>query len=185
PAVFAQLEQEVLPKLLQLPSAPRIWSAGCSEGAELYSVAILMAKLGGLGGSFLLGSDCRQEAIERAKRGVYLPSERDLPTNVSGHFQERSDGQLAVSHELRQAVTWEQSDLLASRSLGTWDLILCRNLAIYLEPVAADVLWMRLAEALAPGGYLVVGKAEKPRVSSLRRIAPSIYCKCMRPHTSS
>jgi chemotaxis methyl-accepting protein methylase len=69
--------------------------------------------------------------------------------------------------------------------LGTWDLILCRNLAIYLEPVAAEVLWMRLAEAIAPGGYLIVGKAEKPRVSSLRRVAPSIYCKCTRLQTSS
>lgn len=185
PSVFDQLEQEVLPKLLQRPSPPRIWSAGCSEGAELYSVAMLLAKLGSLNGSLLLGSDCRQEAIERATRGVYLPPERALPANASGHFRELSDGRIAVSHELRQAVTWEQGDLLASRSLGTWDLILCRNLAIYLEPVAADLLWMRLAEALAPGGYLIVGKAEKPRVSCLRRIGPSIYCKCMRPHTSS
>ena len=185
PSVFAQLEQEVLPDLLQRPSPPRIWSAGCSEGAELYSVAMLLAKLGGLSGSLLVGTDCRQEAIERAKRGIYLPSERGLPANASGHCRELSDGRLAVSHELRQTVTWEQSDLLESRSQGTWDLILCRNLAIYLEPIAAEMLWMRLAEALAPGGYLIVGKAEKPRVPSLRRIAPSIYCKCTRPHTSS
>jgi len=184
PAVFAQLEQDVLPKLLRRPARPRIWSAGCSEGSELYSVAMLMAKLGGLAGSLLLGSDCRQEAIERARRGVYPPAERALPANASGHCLELSDGRIAVSHELRQAVTWEQSNLLASRSLGTWDLILCRNLAIYLEPVAAEVLWMRLAEALAPGGYLIVGKAEKPRVSSLRRIAPSIYCKCTSLQTS-
>lgn len=185
PPVFAQLEQDVLPKLLQRTSGPRIWSAGCSEGAELYSVAMLLAKLGGLNGSLLTGSDCRQEAIERAKQGVYLPSERALPVSAGAHCRILSDGRIAVSPELREVVTWEQSDLLASRSLGSWDLILCRNLAIYLEPVAAEVLWIRLAEALAPGGYLVVGKAEKPRVSSLRRIAPSIYCKCTHLHTSS
>ena len=185
PAVFEQLEQEILPKLLQRPSPPRIWSAGCSEGAELYSVAMLLAKTGGLKGSLLLGSDCRQEAIERAKQGVYLPEERALPANASGHCQKLSDGRIAVSHELRQVVTWEQSDLLDARQLGTWDLILCRNLAIYLEPVAADMLWMRLAQALAPGGYLIVGKAEKPRVSSLRRIAPSIYSRSTRLQTSS
>jgi chemotaxis protein methyltransferase CheR len=185
PAVFARLEQEVLPKLLLRLSRPRIWSAGCSEGAELYSVAMLMAKLGGLNGSLLLGSDCRQEAIERAKRGVYPLGERALPAHATKHCLQRPDGRIAISHELRQAVTWEQNDLLASRSLGTWDLILCRNLAIYLEPVAAEVLWMRLAEAIAPGGYLIVGKAEKPRVSSLRRVAPSIYCKCTRLQTSS
>jgi chemotaxis methyl-accepting protein methylase len=185
PAVFTQLEYDVLPKLLQRPSPPRIWSAGCSEGAELYSMAMLLAKLGALDGSLLLGSDCRPEAIERAKRAVYLPSERALPLPAGEYWQELSDGRIAISHDLRQAVSWEQSDLLASRSLGTWDLILCRNLAIYLEAAATEVLWMRLADALAPGGFLIVGKAEKPRLPSLRRIAPSIYCKCTRPQTSS
>lgn len=185
PAVFAQLEERVLPKLLQRPARPRVWSAGCSEGAELYSVAILLAKLGGLKGSHLLGSDFRPAAIERAKRGVYLPGERALPVTASGHWQELADGRITMSHELREALRWEESDLLDARALGTWDLILCRNLAIYLEPVAAEVLWMRLAEALAPGGFLIVGKAEKPRLSSLRRVAPSIYCKCPRLQTSS
>jgi chemotaxis protein methyltransferase CheR len=185
PDVFTQLEHDILPKLLQRPTRPRVWSAGCSDGAELFSVAMLLAKLGALDGCFLLGSDCRPEALERAKRAAYLRGERVLPLATGGHWQELSDGRIAISHELRRAVSWEQSDLLASRPLGTWDLILCRNLAIYLEPVAAGLLWKRLADALAPGGFLIVGKAEKPRLPSLRRIAPSIYCKCTRPQTSS
>lgn len=184
PAVFTQLEHDVLPKLLQRPAPPRVWSAGCSEGAELYSVAMLLAKFGALEGSRLLGSDCRPAAIERAMRGVYLPGERVMPATAGGHWQELADGRIAMSREIRQAVQWEQSDLLAPRPLGTWDLILCRNVAIYLEPAAAETLWRRLAEALAPGGFLIVGKAEKPRLSSLRRVAPSIYCKCTRLQTS-
>jgi len=184
PAVFMELEQDILPQLIQRPEGPRIWSAGCSEGAELYSVAMLLAKLGALDGSLLLGSDCRPEALERAKLGVYQAPERTLPVAAGGHWKDHPDGRIAISQELRHAVRWEQSDLLASRPLGTWDLILCRNLAIYLEPIAAEVLWMRLTEALAPGGFLIVGKAEKPRQSSLRRVAPSIYCKWMPLHTS-
>jgi chemotaxis methyl-accepting protein methylase len=184
PAVFVQLERDILPKLIQRPVPPRVWSAGCSEGAELYSVAMLLAKLGALEGGRLLGSDCRPAAIERAKRGVYSPGERVMPATAGGHWQELADGRIAMSHAIRQAVQWEETDLLAPRPLGTWDLILCRNVAIYLEPVAAEALWKRLAEALAPGGFLIVGKAEKPRLSILRRVAPSIYCKCTRPQTS-
>jgi chemotaxis protein methyltransferase CheR len=185
PAIFRELEEYVLPKLLQRPARPRIWSAGCSEGAELYSVAILLAKLGGLDGSRLLGSDCRWDAIDRAKRGVYLPGDREFPVTASRHWQELADGRITMSHEIRQALQWELADLLAPRASGSWDLILCRNLAIYLEPLAAEVLWSRLAEALAPGGFLIVGKAEKPRLSCLRRVASSIYCKCTSLPTSS
>jgi chemotaxis protein methyltransferase CheR len=185
PAVFKELEDDVLPKLLERPTRPRVWSAGCSEGAELHSVAILLAKLGGLEGSQLLGSDCRREAIERAKRGVYLPGGRELPATAGRHWQELADGRIAISHEIRRMLQWEQVDVLAPRAAGAWDLILCRNLAIYLEPIAAETLWSRLAEALAPGGVLVVGKAEKPRLSCLRRISPSIYCKCTSLPTSS
>ncbi|MEK7954073.1 CheR family methyltransferase [Luteolibacter soli] len=184
PSVFAHLEQHILPKLTQRSPSLRIWSAACSDGAELYSVAILLAKLGSLKGSHLLGSDCRPDAIEHAKRGVYLPRERAQPVSAAFHSQELADGRIVMSHEIREALQWEQSDLLAPRPWESWDLILCRNLAIYLEPLAAEVLWGRLAEALAPGGFLIVGKAEKPRISSLHRISPSIYRKCPRPHTS-
>lgn len=185
PIVFDQLDEDVLPKLLQRSAGPRIWSAGCSEGAELYSVAILLAKLGGLDRCRLLGSDFRRDAIERAKRGVFLPGDRELPADASRHWQLLADGRISMSHEIREALQWERADLLAHRDLGTWDLILCRNLAIYLEPFAAEVLWSRLAEALAPGGFLIVGKAEKPRLSCLRRVAPSIYSKCTSHPASS
>ncbi|WP_264499199.1 CheR family methyltransferase [Luteolibacter flavescens] len=184
PAVFIHLEQEVMPLLLRRPARPRIWSAGCSEGAELYSVGLLLAKLGALDECVLLGSDCRPGALARARQGVYLPGDRSLPVN-GGQWQRLSDGRIAMSHELRKAMRWEQSDLLASGPTGTWDLILCRNLAIYLEPASADALWSRLSDALAPGGFLVVGRAEKPNLPGLHRVAPSIYHKCSSSHRTS
>jgi chemotaxis protein methyltransferase CheR len=56
-------------------------------------------------------------------------------------------------------------------------MILCRNLAIYLEPATALRMWQHLANALVPGGILVVGKAEKPQLAGLRRISPCIFKK--------
>ena len=70
-SVFETLRTSVLPQLAMQRRPLRIWSAGCSNGAELYSVAILLAQAGMLEGSFLLGSDCRSEAVEQARAAAY------------------------------------------------------------------------------------------------------------------
>jgi chemotaxis methyl-accepting protein methylase len=178
-AVFERLEREILPDLMLGGRAPRVWSAGSSDGLELYSVAMLLARLGGLPGSHLLGSDCRAAAIERASGGTY-PG-RPLPEGLESFYREDGPGTVVIAPELRRAVRWELADVMAADPARTWDLILCRNLAIYLEPAAVERLWYRLAAALAPGGYLIVGKAERPSLPGLLRTGPSIYRKCTRP----
>ena len=73
PTVFVCIRDEVLPDLLRESPAPRIWSVGCSEGAELYSMAMLLAERGALENSDLLGTDCRADAIHRAAMGSFMP----------------------------------------------------------------------------------------------------------------
>ena len=63
---------------------------------------------------------------------------------------------------LRRRTRWVQADATRRVLAGPWDVILCRNLAIYLTPSASAALFTRLAAALVPGGHLVVGKAERP-----------------------
>ena len=85
-----------------------------------------------------------------------------------------------VCDALRQAVCWEQGNILdAPRGDAPgWDLILCRNVAIYLEADASALLWSRLLQALRVGGVLVVGKAERPvGQGSLVRLAPCAFEK--------
>ncbi len=70
PAVFEAVRARVVPELAARGRGPlRIWSAGCSSGEELYSLAILLAEAGLLAGSFLLGTDCRIEAVRQARSG--------------------------------------------------------------------------------------------------------------------
>ena len=81
---------------------------------------------------------------------------------------------------LRQATRWQQSNDLAGPPVGqpSWDLILCRNVAIYLEPTAAARLWTVLVGSLRFGGILVVGKAERPQQQlALLRLAPCVFEK--------
>jgi chemotaxis methyl-accepting protein methylase len=73
---------------------------------------------------------------------------------------------------------WRHGDLLTRAEPGPWDLILCRNVAIYLRPEAADRIWNALVATLRPGGYLVLGRAERPAgVDGLVAVRPCVYRK--------
>ncbi len=181
PEVFSCLSEVVIPTLFAGRDDLRVWSAGCADGAELYSLAMLLAERGSLPGSTLVGTDCRADAIAQARRGWF--DEARLQT-LDERFRRKyfvpRQGGRQVCNELRRATTWRQDDALAGDSgpEGGWDLILCRNLAIYLEPAALVRLWRVLTKALRIGGILVAGKAERPEpLSSLVRLAPCIFEK--------
>ena len=159
PAQFELLERQVVPALVAHRGPIRVWSAGCADGSELYSVALVLEQLGVLGRAHLLGSDLLEENLALARRGVY--------------------GDTAMPATARARVRWEQRDLTRDGAPpGRWRLVLCRNLAIYLSRSAKRALHETLAEALAPGGVLMVGRSERiadPGGLGLSRIAPHTY----------
>ena len=189
--VFEALEAG-LPALLRASAADgnrplRVWSAGCSDGAELYSVAMLLAELCALQRCELLGTDCRREAIVTATKGVFSATGlRGLPAAMIDRYVLPDAGANVMSGEgsklhriderLRGAVRWLQSDLLGGPQPGPWDLVLCRNVAMYLEPLAADRLWRGIVSSLWPGGLLVLGKAERPSAAAARELSPVAPC---------
>jgi chemotaxis protein methyltransferase CheR len=159
PEQFHLLERELLPLVVGTRRQLRVWSAGCADGSELYSVGIVLAQLGLLENTSLLGSDLLAENVKLAEHGVY------------------GDVQLPAS--LRARMRWEQRDLLREPPpTGKWGVILCRNLAIYLRGDAKERLHERLAGALAPGGVLLVGRSErigKPARIGLEPVAAHAY----------
>lgn len=159
PAQFELLEHELLPTLLADGRRLRVWSAGCANGAELYSVALLLERLRALDRSFLLGSDLLQENIAQARRGVY--------------------GEEEMSAHLRRQTRWERRDLILDGAPpGHWSLVLCRNVAIYLTPIARDRLHRMLAGSLAARGVLLLGRSERiadPDRLGLERVGPHAY----------
>jgi chemotaxis protein methyltransferase CheR len=178
--VFQALEA-LLPGLAieSPPEGMRILSVGCSDGSELYSVAILLAERGLLGPARgqLWGIDCRSAAIAAATRGVYAEGALSgLPTAWRELYFEGAAGGRRIIEPLRAACRWETGDAFSSPERQV-DLLLCRNLAIYLEPEATRELWVTCASRLRNGGVLVVGKAERPAVEGLDRIGPCLYRK--------
>jgi chemotaxis protein methyltransferase CheR len=177
-SVFDYVREVALPSEFASNARVRILSAACSDGSELYTVAALVDRMDRLDDADLWGLDCRDSALEVARRGRY--SENALthfPESLRSAYLEPAGGNLQVRDKLRAATNWTVGNALSISHLGRWNLIFCRNLAIYLRPATSATLWHGLFRALEPGGYLVVGRAEKPRVSGLTRVGPCTYRK--------
>lgn len=178
--VFEKLRETVLPELFERHGRLRVWSAACSEGQELYSVAMLLAEAGRLGDCELLGTDCRSEAIEQARSGVFAREALEEALDEMGGTRYFTLSRLsaAIDATLRMQTRWRVADLLSHAERGPWQLILWRNMAIYLESQAAEDVWLRLCTELVPGGYLIAGKADHlPKWLPLERVASCIYRK--------
>jgi chemotaxis protein methyltransferase CheR len=177
--VFEQLRQNILPQLLSRGDPLRIWSAACSDGQELYSVGMLLEELGCLADCELVGTDLRSEAINQARSGIFARSSLDQLDELRRRRFFTEGGNSAVIHPvLRSRTNWEVADLLRGAEAGPWDLILWRNMAIYLENEAADRVWEELCAVLQPGGYLIGGRADiPPKWLPLKRVGPCTYQK--------
>jgi chemotaxis methyl-accepting protein methylase len=176
PSVFAQLRAVVLPELRGLQRPPRVWSAACSDGRELYSVALALGEAGLLDRAELLGTDCRADAVACAEEATFPAgtlADLDLPWEP--YFVRERD-KVRAKEALRSRARWKQADLLVRAEAGPWDLLLWRNMAIYLHRSAARRVWETLVAELAPGGFLVTGKADHPPEHPLlKRIGPCLY----------
>jgi chemotaxis protein methyltransferase CheR len=174
PPVFTAL-REMMP-VLAGGGRLGVWSVGCSHGAELYSTAMLLAEANLLDGSTLVGTDCRRAAIRRARAGVF--EAEHLATLDPGlrRWLLPHGTRWQVAGRLRRATRWSVADALSGGAPGAWDVILCRNFGIYLDPAVAATLWCRLAGALRRGGVLVVGKTERPGpATGLVPVGPSLF----------
>ena len=177
--VFDYVASRVLPELLAAKTRLHVCSVGVSGGQELYSVAMLLEEAGALERAELLGLDCRAEALRAAARGLYDADDMTGldPARRERFFQE-TDGRWAISPVLKERIQWSQEDLFTFEMGAPCDLFLFRNVAIYFDERHGAEAWSRLCERLAPGGFIVTGKAERPpQWLPLVRVAPSIYKK--------
>ncbi len=185
---FEALKHKALPESIDakagelFPKRIRIWSAACSTGQEPYSIAMVLSELIPDIHTWdvnILATDISDEAIARASRGHYREHEisRGMqPGMLSKYFFQEANG-WRVKDELRALVRFQRRNLLKPLTdLGTFDIIFCRNVAIYFEPQARRNLFLRLAERLTPKGYLFVGSSES--LSDLGpQFAPQHHCR--------
>ncbi len=172
PEQFEFLRREVLPELRQRrpPSHVfRVWSAGCATGEEAYSLAILFEQEG-LGERVrVLATDISRAALARAHQAVYNDwSLRGQGASAAGSYLARRGKNHVLDEKVRRRVTLEYLNLaqdvypsFASDTRGM-DLILCRNVLIYLDPQTVQRVAGRLLQSLAPGGWLLTASSDPP-----------------------
>jgi chemotaxis protein methyltransferase CheR len=158
PEQWIALGRTILPELAERGRV-RAWSAGCSYGAEAYTLAAVCREAIPAARVEITGTDLDHRMVARAREGRFTPEDaRGAPRRSVERFF--PDGQ--ATDELRRMVSFETGDLLRMPvRQERYDLVLCRNTVIYFTEQVRDALHGRLVQAIAPGGYLVVGTSER------------------------
>ncbi len=168
---FDLLRLRLLPELIQRrrdTKTLRLWSAGCSSGEEVYSLAMLMDMLLPQRNDWdilILGSDINEAALARAQRGHYGSwSFRMAPPALKQRYFTHTDDEWILDERIRGMVTFRVTNLIdevfPSAELHDMDLILCRNVFIYFTAADVAAVAGKLAAALGEGGYFMTAHAE-------------------------
>lgn len=182
PKYFHLLTTDILPEMLKQRTRLTIWSAGCSNGAEPYSVAMILDQLSPLSHHRILATDIDQKCLEKAKNGgPYYPNEvKNVPPHFLGKYLVETEDGYRVTEKIRWSVIFKQHDLLQDAVDEKFDLILCRNVLIYFTEQAKNSTYQKLHQALRENGMLFVGAAEiilNPAAMGFELRAPLFYRK--------
>jgi len=168
---LAALSNELLPIIIR-DKRPgdlvRIWSMPCSTGEEAYSIAIWLLENWPLVDAYnieIVGSDIDTDALEHARAGMFSARAlARLPEPVmQAYFEPERRHRRKIIDDLRESVRFTSANLIDRGTLaplGTFDVILCRNLLIYFDQAARVIAANNLFEALNPGGFICLGHSE-------------------------
>jgi chemotaxis protein methyltransferase CheR len=164
------LRREFIPEICSTENQEiRAWSAGCASGEEPYTLAVLLADhFDSAGRSERLGSvtveatDIDRQCLELARAGQYRREALvEVPADLQSRYFEANGSEWRVIERVRRRVVIRTLDIcIESQPAGSYHLILCRNVIIYFAREMQERIFLNFADALAPGGILVLGKVE-------------------------
>lgn len=159
---FKQLSTVIIPQLLKHTPRLNIWSAGCSHGAEPYTIAIILDEISPYHHHRILGTDIDEGTLKRAKAGgPYNSSEvKNVPQSWLRKYFTCSNGDYMVIDKIRQRVEFKQQNLLEDEFEKGFDLLICRNVTIYFTEEAKRALNQKFYHSLIDGGVLFIGGTE-------------------------
>ncbi|MBF0141489.1 MAG: protein-glutamate O-methyltransferase CheR [Magnetococcales bacterium] len=171
------VENHLIPELLSQNGKDRdltLWSAGCASGEETYTLAIILNNLLSESADLkrriqILGTDIDANCIKQARQGCFRSwSFRHLPRNILATcFNKEEDDTYRIDPRLAANIQFMELNLLEAGETLAWkfrfDLVLCRNVFIYLSPLAVQRILAEIHTLMMPGGYLVTGHGEVDR----------------------
>lgn len=175
PSFWRKLRKEVLPSVSHLNQI-KIWSAACSSGEEVYSLAIVLQEANLLHKAKILATDVNNQVLNKGISGTYLARSQEVNENnyirfegknkLSDYYTQAGDS-VVFSKDLIQGVKFKVFDLAHEEQFSKFDIVLCRNVMIYFNPQLQNRVCETINKALFMRGFLVVGEKET--------IA---FCKC-------
>jgi two-component system CheB/CheR fusion protein len=165
---WAVLRDRVIPQVLANARDERhirVWSVGCASGEEPYSLAMLFANAMGVAEFCrrvkIYATDLDEEALKAARLATYQPRDvESVPLDYLERYFERTNNHYVFQRDLRKCVIFGRHNVVTDAPISRIDLLVCRNLLIYLESETQDIVLPRLHYALARDGFLFLGKAE-------------------------
>ncbi|MBS1717005.1 MAG: protein-glutamate O-methyltransferase CheR [Armatimonadetes bacterium] len=163
PEKWVELRRAILPQMLKRSEKLKVWSAGCSFGAEAYTLGVVLQQLGAGDRAKIIGTDIDEAALAMAREGAFTDSDmRAVPADVRYKYFSRSDdGKWIAGDAIRKNIEFRKGNLLRDRYDNDYDLILCRNVVIYFTDETKKTLFNKFFHALKPGGILFVGSTER------------------------
>ncbi len=187
-APFELLQHKIIPDLIdrripeadinKFPLTLKIWSAACSTGQEVYSIGIVLKELLGditKHNVTILGTDISDDAITKASYGYFnwIEIERGLPPDKLNRYFNKENDRWKIDDEIRSMAVFKKLNLMEDFSrLGMFDIIFCRNVAIYFPEEKKKSLFNRISKVLKSDGSLIIGGTE-----SIATICPSFESK--------
>lgn len=187
---FETLRTQIIPELhsrAEKGKCIRIWSAGCSSGQELYSIAMVLNE--GIPNLHrydirLLGTDINDDVITTAIRGNYSKTQLSgLPKTYLKTYFETNEGatEYRIKPDLKNQVTFKKLNLIERWPMKCrYDLIFCRNVVIYFDEVTRNQLWERTEKIMNPGAWMFLGHSERiedPELYKLKACGVTSYRK--------
>ena len=156
-----KMRDKIIPELIEKRKTKRLklWSAGCATGEEPYSLAILSAVCGLDPMNPVLAADVDQGAIASAQRANYRKANLEY---LAKYFTTKDGGATYdVIPDIKRRVSFKRMNMIDDTFGAGFDLILCRNVVIYFTADTKAKLYKKFFDALAPGGYFLVGSTEQ------------------------
>lgn len=165
--VWAEI-RTLLQELTTENNTCRVWSAGCADGREPYSIALLGLTDPEIDETALqiVGTDINTEALEKARKGCYKDTiTNDVHEQLSFltdpfNYVSRREDKMIVDEQIREMVDFVNHDLIREQPTHEFDLVLCRNVLIYLKRDHEQDIFNTITSGMREGGYIVIGKAE-------------------------
>lgn len=184
---FNFLKQKALPELktkLRIERDLRIWSAGCSNGSEPYTISMIIDEYfedeKKVWDTSLLATDISEKVLDLAKNGIYKNSDIDKipPLWRTKYFKKIKPDTYQVNENIRKEVVFRRLNLLSDFPFKKrFHIIFCRNVMIYFDEATKNRIVQKFYDQLVPGGYLFIGHSETidRNVSAFEYVMPSVY----------